>query len=135
MPIAAAGFILHEILTDDPHGWEDLKQHWGTVGQAAVFLLPSNKSQESYILRNGLTLDDLSRGAQQIDKNNLSLAGRALQKRGDRSGSIYPQIKGSAQEKNYYGQLIVDEVLTNPKSTFQTKTWNSNGIQIMVIEV
>ena len=48
---------------------------------------------------------------------------------------IYPQIKGSAQEKNYCGQLIVGEVLTSPKSTFRTKTWNSNGTQIMVIEV
>jgi len=90
---------------------------------------PQNK------LPNNLSLEILSKGATILDRNGLTIAGRALQKHGDRFGSVFPQVKGSVQLKNYTGQLVVNEILNNPNSTFTTKPWVNNGVSINVIDV
>lgn len=75
-------------------------------------------------------LDTLSRGANASSKNGFTNAGRALQKHANRRGSFWqkylPTNKSSA-EYNRIGQEIVDDILTDPKSTFVVKTHNGQG--------
>jgi hypothetical protein len=46
LPFTATGTIIHEILTGDPHGWDDLFHNWRTVGQAIVFITPGSDDPE-----------------------------------------------------------------------------------------
>lgn len=59
------------------------------------------------------SLDDLARAAQASERDGQTAAGRALQKHGDRAGSIYPKI-GSPAERSRVAQEIVEDYLTNP---------------------
>jgi len=65
----------------------------------------------------GFSVSELSRSAGVIDKGSLTKAGRALQKHGDRIGSIFPKATGEAVAKNAQGQSIVDSILKDPKKT------------------
>ena len=63
----------------------------------------------------GHSLDDLSRAAGAMDRNGLTRAGRALQKHGDRPGSVFPKSAGTAAERNAQGQAVVDDILADPR--------------------
>ncbi len=63
------------------------------------------------------TLDKLSNAARAADKNNLTKAGRALQKHSDRTGSAFDAPSKKANDLNRQGQDIVDDILTNPGSS------------------
>ncbi|KOY60302.1 hypothetical protein [Photorhabdus heterorhabditis] len=59
----------------------------------------------------------------QIRPQNLTLAGRALQKHGSRPGSIFPEAKGNPSAINEQGQKIVDSILNDPnKKVIQSNT-------------
>jgi hypothetical protein len=62
-------------------------------------------------------LDDLSKAAGEADRGNLTKAGRALQKHGDRPGTAFDRPgSNSPKALNPAGQNTVDDILTNPKS-------------------
>ena len=65
----------------------------------------------------GFSVRELSNNAGVIDKSPLTKAGRALQKHGDRIGSIFPKATGDAVAKNAQGQCIVDSILNDPNKT------------------
>lgn len=64
---------------------------------------------------------DLSKAAGALDKGELTVAGRSLTKHGTgaRPGnSKFPQAKGTPSQVNRQAQAIVDDILSNPGSTF-----------------
>ncbi|MGL4590088.1 MAG: hypothetical protein ACRCUP_07615, partial [Mycoplasmatales bacterium] len=52
-----------------------------------------------------------------IDKGGLTRAGRALQKHGNRVGSVYPKPTGNESKLNGDGLEIVKKILNNPNAT------------------
>ena len=46
-----------------------------------------------------------------LDRNGLTRAGRALQKHGDREGSVFPRLTGNAANRNEQGKRILEEIL------------------------
>jgi hypothetical protein len=107
----------------------------GLIGFASVISggLPVNYSSPE--LPPELTVDDLSQGAAQIDRNGLTYAGRALEKHGNRIGDPFPLLKGKASTLKNAGQNIVDDILTTPGTTFEQGIWIRNGIPTVVINV
>lgn len=79
-------------------------------------------SLDSVVPRATAGLDDLSRAASALDRNNLTKAGRALQKHGDRAGSAFPRVTGSAADRNAAAQALVDDILANPQAPFTNRT-------------
>ena len=68
-------------------------------------------------VRSGISVDDLSKAAQQLDKNGFTKAGRSLQKHGSRPGSKWNQSDinvNSPKQANSRAQDLVDDVLTSP---------------------
>ena len=53
--------------------------------------------------------------ANQLDRNKLTKAGRAIQKHGDRPGDIIEKVKGNAAVKNSEGIKLVKKILTDSK--------------------
>lgn len=62
------------------------------------------------------SLDSLSKAGQVMDRAGLTRAGRALEKHGNRPGSIFPKPLGKAADKNILGQFHLDDILTDPKA-------------------
>ena len=60
-------------------------------------------------------LDALSKAGQVMDRSGLTRAGRALDKHGNRPGSVFPLARGNAFGKNRQGQFHLDDILTDPK--------------------
>jgi len=67
------------------------------------------------------SLDGLSAAAKVADRGGLTKAGRALAKHGGRPGSAFPAGRGSPADLNKAGQEIVDDILTDPGSTFSAR--------------
>jgi filamentous hemagglutinin len=66
-------------------------------------------------------LDELSAAAGAADRAGLSAAGRSLQKHSGREGSAFSAVRGNSSLFNRQGQNIVDDILTNPKSTTSSR--------------
>ena len=62
------------------------------------------------------TLDELSNAARAADRNDLTKAGRALQKHSDRTGTAFEASSKKASDLNRQGRDVVDDILTNPGS-------------------
>lgn len=69
----------------------------------------------------GYSPEELSQAANEIDRQELTKAGRALQKHGSREGSAFPEAKGNPDAINKQGQEIVDDILTDPNSVVTTR--------------
>jgi hypothetical protein len=52
-----------------------------------------------------------------LDKGGFTAAGRALQKHGSRTGSIFPKATGNAATINAQGEAVLNRILTNPNAT------------------
>ncbi|MDB2614432.1 hypothetical protein N9Y92_04685 [Chlamydiales bacterium] len=52
-----------------------------------------------------------------MDRSGLTRAGRALDKHGNRPGSVFPKATGGPASKNMQGQFYLDDILTSPKTT------------------
>lgn len=76
-------------------------------------------------------IDDLSRAARAADRGGLTRAGRALQKHSGRAGSAWPSVNG--RRLNEAAQEIVDDILTDPRSTFQARHHARHGDVLEVI--
>lgn len=80
----------------------------------------------------GFSNSELESSANAIDRNGLSRAGRALQKHGDRPGSVFPRSVGSAQARNAQGLDQVNAILNDPNRTVDVldkviNIYGSNG--------
>ena len=80
-------------------------------------------SQEAFIstlkariakLETRIDLNALSRAGQVLDRCGLTKAGRALDKHGGRSSSVFPKASGTITDKNIQGQWHLDDILTHP---------------------
>jgi len=59
--------------------------------------------------------DILLNAANALDRSELTKAGRALQKHGDRLNSLFPKPQGNPHTINEQALAIVEEILKNPK--------------------
>jgi RHS repeat-associated protein len=63
-------------------------------------------------------IQKFSKAGEVLDRNGLTKAGRALQKHGDRSGSVFPKSTGNPSSRSSQGQDILNDILkSNNKST------------------
>jgi len=62
-------------------------------------------------------INRLLNAANASDKTNLTKAGRALQKHGERTDSLFPKPKGSPQSINEQACMIVEEILRSTDNT------------------
>ena len=65
----------------------------------------------------GQSIDDLAQAAAAVDRGDLTLAGRALQKHGNREGSAFSSAQGNSAAVNEQAQQVVNEILNNPATT------------------
>ncbi len=72
--------------------------------------------------------EELAKAGQQADKNGLTKAGRALQKHGDREGSVFPKSTGSASGRNQQGQEILESILSSDKQHVKPNRFGGNDI-------
>jgi hypothetical protein len=63
----------------------------------------------------------LSKAGQVLDRGGLTKAGRALEKHGGRTGSVFPQATGNVAAKNTQGQVALDDILGNVSKTSPNK--------------
>lgn len=56
-----------------------------------------------------------------MDKRGFTAVGRALQKHGSRTGSIYLKATGNAAAINSQGEAVLKRILTNPNATSVTR--------------
>jgi RHS repeat-associated protein len=80
------------------------------------------------------SLDALSAAAGAADRGGLTKAGRALAKHGGRAGSAFAHPGGSAASLNATAQNIVDDILTNPGSTFTARHHGRFGNIVDVVD-
>jgi hypothetical protein len=107
-----------------------LKQGAKTTAQKTA------QAAEQYVAKIGTpSLDSLSKAGQVLDRNGLTRAGRALQKHGDRVGSVFPRISGSPANKNVQGQFHLDDILTHPKSVIERYNRPRYGGDVIDIKI
>ncbi len=80
----------------------------------------------------GFSNSALESSANAVDRNGLTRAGRALQKHGDRPGSVFPRSVGSAEARNAQGLDQVNAILNDPNRTVDVldkviNIYGSNG--------
>ncbi len=63
-----------------------------------------------------------------MDRNGLTKAGRAIQKHGDRAGSVFPKSTGSAAARNAMGQEVLDGIIYSTSRTIKPNKYG--GIDI-----
>ncbi|WP_316355853.1 hypothetical protein [Candidatus Neptunichlamydia sp. REUL1] len=61
-----------------------------------------------------VSIGEMSHSGTFHDRGGLSQAGRALQKKTDRLGSVFPKPSGNIHEVNMHGQKVLDEILNHP---------------------
>jgi RHS repeat-associated protein len=75
-----------------------------------------------------LDIDDLSRAAGALDESGVSAATKALQSHTQRrGGSAFPPVTGNKASRLAAGQAVIDDILTNPGSTFTRRTTGRFG--------
>ena len=62
-------------------------------------------------------LSGLLKAGNVLEKGGLTAVGRALQKHGSRTGSIFPKATGNAAAINVQGETVLKGILTNPNAT------------------
>jgi len=87
---------------------------------------PSEAGPRSPDPKSGSELDPADKGGE------LTKAGRAQQKHGDRAGSAFDPAKGTPADKNQQGQKSVDDILNSPDRVDKvrgggTEVWESPG--------
>ena len=73
-------------------------------------------------------IDPLLKAGKQLDKNNLTKAGRALQKHGDRKDSVFPKSAGNADQRNVQGQEVLENILKSKDKTTKSNRFGGKDI-------
>ncbi|HEV3270005.1 MAG TPA: hypothetical protein VGZ69_05085 [Candidatus Rhabdochlamydia sp.] len=60
-------------------------------------------------------INKLLKAGQALDRAGFTKAGRALMKHGNREGSIFPKPSGNVERMNERGQIILEQILNDPK--------------------
>ncbi|WP_316359476.1 hypothetical protein [Candidatus Neptunichlamydia sp. REUL1] len=84
-----------------------------------------------------VSIGEMSHSGTFQDRGGLSQAGRALQKKTDRLGSVFPKPSGNIHEVNMQGQKVLDEILNHPDKSILKEphlnfgevldVWHPNG--------
>jgi len=72
--------------------------------------------------------EKISKSGEIMDRGGLTIAGRSLDKHGNRPGP-FPKATGDPASKNAQGQFHLDDILTNPKSVIR-RDFERNTISI-----
>jgi RHS repeat-associated protein len=72
--------------------------------------------------------ESLVEAGKRIDRNGLSAAGRALQKHGDRAGSVFPASSGTAAARNAQGQEVLENILKSDNKQIRTNRFGGQDI-------
>lgn len=72
--------------------------------------------------------ENLMKAALIPDKGGLTVAGRALQKHGNRAGSAFISAKGTAESINQQAEKVVQEILNNPGRIMVTRNHARFGL-------
>jgi hypothetical protein len=70
----------------------------------------------------------LSKAGQAVDRNGLTKAGRALQKHGDRVGSVFPKSLGDVATRNAQGQQVLNDLLNSSSRTIANNRYGGFDI-------
>lgn len=114
----------------------------GSIGNTKKAVNPVNRSKNhQYIafVENGQTktisVGEMSHSGTQIDKGELTKAGRALQKKTGRADSVFPKAKGNTAEVNLQGQKVLDDILNHPDKTvhFPDHLTDKYGVELVDI--
>ncbi len=102
------------------------QRHTGGGGNSGWSSAPSGNSI------GGHSVSDLSAAGRAPDRNGLTVAGRSLQKHGDREGSAFPPSTGNPRQRNEQGQEVLDAILNDPQRQVHvgargTTVWDSTG--------
>ena len=62
--------------------------------------------------------EDLLQAAGLPNRSELSKAGRALQKHGNRSSSVFPKVSGSPEDINRLARDVAEAILNTPNCTY-----------------
>ncbi len=89
---------------------------------SGVKALPAPTEATGSATLSGRSVGDLADAAAEIDRGDLTLAGRALQKHGNREGSAFPRAQGNPAAVNEQAKSVVDEILNNPATTVTQRT-------------
>lgn len=63
----------------------------------------------------GINVSELLEAGKVLDRAELTRAGRALMKHGYRQNSVFPKPVGNPTQVNNHGQIILEQILTDPK--------------------
>lgn len=74
-------------------------------------------SNISTVVQRARDIDNLLKAGNLLDKGGLTMAGRALQKHGSRTKSMFPKAIGNVSAINAQGEDVLKEILTNPNVT------------------
>ena len=80
------------------------------------------------------SVQQLSKAAASANRNGLTDAGRSLQKHSGRPNSVYSSTDKKSTTLNREAQSIVDDILNDPKTQFNTRTVMEDKQKITVIE-
>ena len=97
------------------------------------FAITSKQENENdrtnFLNRRYPDIQEKIKAANAPDRNGLTQAGRALQKHGDRLGSVFPQVGPRPSVLNAAGSQIVEEIFSNPHSTITPNRFGGLDIQ------
>ncbi|MGB3464929.1 MAG: hypothetical protein WBA74_06660 [Cyclobacteriaceae bacterium] len=77
---------------------------------------------------------DLLNAASAPSKGELTAVGRALQKHGSRSGSLFPKATGNAASMNAQGKSVLQNIISHPNASTVTRHHRRFG-NIMEIKI
>ncbi len=104
-----------------------------TLGIGTNYTLPVK--QAALMTRSAAKgIDGLLKAGRALDKGGLTVVGRALQKHGSRTGSIFPKTIGNAAAINTQGENVLKGILTNSRATTVTRHHGRFG-NIMDIQI
>ncbi|WP_051201266.1 hypothetical protein [Leptospira alexanderi] len=74
------------------------------------------------------SIKELINAGNELDRNGLTKAGRALQKHGDREGSVFPVSSGSPSERNTQGEKVLQGILQSPDKIIRPNKFGGQDI-------
>ncbi|WP_217699382.1 polymorphic toxin-type HINT domain-containing protein, partial [Leptospira alexanderi] len=88
------------------------------------------KFKETYISTplGTKSIKELINAGNELDRNGLTKAGRALQKHGDREGSVFPVSSGSPSERNTQGEKVLQGILQSPDKIIRPNKFGGQDI-------
>ncbi|WP_420421569.1 hypothetical protein [Simkania sp.] len=101
------------------------------VGEALTNANSSLASSSDFGQRE-LPIDRLIEAGKEPDRKELTKAGRALAKHGDRPDSVFPKPIGTPSQINQQGQAILEQILNHPEKCISYHTHHELGEVIKI---